>query len=69
MIDFTLVEDDTFLPCEFCQELFPFENLIAHQVSPNVVTHVILFDLKLHGQFRIPVVDLSLSLQYVKSSL
>lgn len=28
-----LVEDDTFLPCEFCQELFPFDNLIVHQVS------------------------------------
>lgn len=24
-------EDDTFLPCEFCQELFPFDNLILHQ--------------------------------------
>lgn len=24
-------EDETFLPCEFCQELFPFDNLILHQ--------------------------------------
>lgn len=25
--------DATFLPCEFCQELFPSENLIQHQVN------------------------------------
>lgn len=24
-------EDDTFLPCEFCQELIPFDTLIMHQ--------------------------------------
>ena len=33
----SLVEDDTFLPCEFCLELFPFENLIGHQVSPKLL--------------------------------
>ena len=30
-------EDDTFLPCEFCQELFPFDNLILHQVGAKCV--------------------------------
>jgi hypothetical protein len=24
--------DDQFLPCEFCNELFPLDNLIQHQV-------------------------------------
>ena len=30
-------EDVEMIPCEFCDELFPFENLIMHQVSTRFI--------------------------------
>lgn len=40
-------DDSTFLPCEFCQELFPFDSLIAHQSICDV-----------DDQARLPLADM-----------
>lgn len=39
---FYVIFVDTMLPCEFCEELFPEEDLILHQVWFNLSSGVVL---------------------------